>query len=209
MKFTSLIPGDLWVERSSGRLPKEKRAIFFDLDGTMWEEKGPGGIMNVRLKHLPNEAALRALASGWTRVAISNQTYFGRLSRFKLVQAIKYRLKLKGLIRRDFFDVVSVCHHHPDSNITYLRNNCNSRKPNSGQFSLAIQKLQLDPGQCIAIGDRITDVIAASNAGIKQCFLISNRRAFEINISNYPINNVQVFRVVSDLSSFLDYIEKR
>ncbi len=202
--FERLVPGDLYLSKSLAKGQKLKQAIFLDLDGTLWRDQGPGEIMKITPKDIVERNVLKQLSSRWLRVAISNQTFIARQSRTSIFQAIKYRLKLNTLIRLNILDAIVICHHHPESQVPYLRTNCKSRKPNEGHFKRALSTLNLDPGSCLAIGDRITDIMAAAHAGINNCYLISNTEAFYLNVSNNPIDSFYNFRVVNDLDYFLD-----
>lgn len=53
---------------------------------------------------------------------------------------------------------VYVCPHLPDT--------CECRKPKPGMFLQAIQEFNLEPAQCLMIGDAESDIIAANLAGI-------------------------------------------
>jgi hypothetical protein len=53
------------------------------------------------------------------------------------------------------------------------------------------------------VGDRITDIVAANGAGIRECYLLSNHRAFELNVSDYSYEEPCTFMVISNLDSFL------
>jgi histidinol phosphatase-like enzyme len=162
--------------------------------------------MNTLAKDIAERKVLEQLSPRWFRVAVSNQTFIGRQSRISILQALKYRARLNELIRLNMFDAVAICHHHPDAQISYLRTNCDSRKPYDGLFRNIISRFSLDPGSCLAVGDRITDIMAASHAGIKECFLISNKQAFNLNVSNLSPQDFYKFKVAADLAHFLTYV---
>jgi D-glycero-D-manno-heptose 1,7-bisphosphate phosphatase len=179
------------------------KILFLDLDGTLWEDNGPGTILKIDLEENALKGSLVKLSGKFLRVAITNQTLFARQANFSILRIIKYRLKLKRLIEMNVFDAIAVCHHHPKSLNRYLRRHCNSRKPKSGLFELALTKLGSLPDYCIMVGDRITDIVAANGAGIRECYLLSNHRAFELNVSDYSYEEPCTFMVISNLDSFL------
>ena len=51
-------------------------------------------------------------------------------------------------------------------------------------FFKARKKYKLDLSECIMIGDKISDIIAAQSAGIKKNFLVNNQANDTFNFSN-------------------------
>ena len=51
---------------------------------------------------------------------------------------------------------------------------------------MAIARLGVDVNRALMIGDRITDMYAAFDVGIKQNFLIFDERSFEWNLGIIP-----------------------
>ena len=198
-----LVPGDLWIKSLKVKRKVPNKAIFFDLDGTLWPDEGPGSIMNFEVKDFPNLNLIKSFSSEWLRVAFSNQTFFGYSKSTSIFCKIKYRLILKQLIQNDILDVIAICHHHPSSSMSYLRLNCNYRKPYNGMLLKAMRDFNLDSGKCVVIGDRITDIIAGNDSGIQRCFLISNHRSFEMNVSEYELKDAYVFKTGESLQSIL------
>ena len=70
---------------------------------------------------------------------------------------------LKGII---FYDKLYVSRSHSSS--SYFR------KPNPGLFNLAIKKYKLDISKCFMIGDRKSDIDAASKVKCKSIFINRN-----------------------------------
>ena len=85
---------------------------------------------------------------------------------------------LKGII---FYDKLYVSRSHSSS--SYFR------KPNPGLFNLAIKKYKLDISKCFMIGDRKSDIDAASKVKCKSIFI--NRNSEE-KINNF-VNVTQLF----------------
>lgn len=209
VKFERILPGDLFISRPLRRSDTLNQAIFFDLDGTIWTNRGAGEIMKIRFQEIEFNSRITALAASWIRIAVSNQTFFGKSPKLSLFRVIKYRIKLKKLLRLGLFDAVAICHHHPNSKVGYLNKNCYCRKPNKGLFELAMKHFGLDPKKCIMIGDRITDIVAATGSGINECFLLANKKAFELNESDVTLDSAYFFRLVPDLNQFLQHIERK
>ena len=65
------------------------------------------------------------------------------------------------------------CPHHKDGIIKKYSKDCLNRKPNPGMFFKASKLHSSNLSKSIMVGDRITDIIAATNAGIKRKILIN------------------------------------
>lgn len=114
---------------------------------------------------------------GFEIVVITNQSGVGRgifsEQELKLVMAyILERFKAEGIEILDYF----YCPHIP----TEL---CKCRKPLPGLFTQAMGKFDVLPENCISIGDRGTDVLAAMGAGIQQNYLLLNNQFGESHVS--------------------------
>ena len=72
------------------------------------------------------------------------------------------------------FDMICFCPHHPDAPIEKYRQVCHCRKPKPGMFLDAQKALDIDLEHSLMIGDHASDLIAASNAGIKECYLVGD-----------------------------------
>jgi histidinol phosphatase-like enzyme len=67
------------------------------------------------------------------------------------------------------------CPHGPDDG-------CACRKPLPGMFTRAIQKLNVRAEDCISIGDRERDIVAAVAAGIPLNYLLSSDEREETHL---------------------------
>ncbi|WP_077284870.1 D-glycero-beta-D-manno-heptose 1,7-bisphosphate 7-phosphatase [Cognaticolwellia aestuarii] len=70
---------------------------------------------------------------------------------------------------------VYYCPHHPSKGVNEFVMPCNCRKPEPGMIIQAQQEFSLDLTESIFIGDKPSDMQAASNAGIKTRILIDSR----------------------------------
>lgn len=78
------------------------------------------------------------------------------------------------------------CPHHKDGIIKKYSKDCFNRKPNHGMFFKASKLHGINLSKSIMVGDRITDIIAAANAGIKRKILIdpvNKNHRFEQNLN--------------------------
>jgi D-glycero-D-manno-heptose 1,7-bisphosphate phosphatase len=205
-----LIPPDLKiVSRTRSSVPA-KGSIFLDLDGTLWPDSGPGSILKESFPPIEIKLCLLKLSeAGYKIIAYSNQTLFGYPESVSMKNILKYRKKMNALIKEGWFDGVFICHHHPKSTIPFLNSNCNRRKPAGGLVEWAKYEFGLYADDCFAIGDRITDIIAAQSAGIRRTFLISNTRSFEWNVfENLRIAPSVCFMVSKDIQEALQEIHR-
>jgi len=203
------LPGDYKVVRKRASNRSVKKAVFIDLDGTLWPDLGPGSILqnpviekNVMLK-------LQELSNaGYLLVGITNQTYFGYRTKINPFFVFNYRYKMRQIVRDRILDRIYVCHHHPESRLSYLKAECSRRKPNSGLIEWAKTDLNLDLDKSIVIGDRITDIIAGQESGVASRFLITNPRCLEWNISKRAASISSVtFSVSRSIIDVLDNIK--
>jgi len=80
-------------------------------------------------------------------------------------------LKLQDFIEKDLLkhgikiEKSYFCPHHPNGTRKYGIE-CNCRKPNTGNFELAINEFNIDTKNSFMIGDRPTDLIPAEKLGI-------------------------------------------
>jgi D-glycero-D-manno-heptose 1,7-bisphosphate phosphatase len=185
-------------------------AVFLDLDGTLWPDLGPGTLL--KRPNITAELVFRLsdiANSGHAIIGFTNQTYFGYKDRLNFFEIITYRYLLKKLVRKQILNAIFICHHHPKSRIQFLRKNCSYRKPSSDLLLWARNVFNISLEKCVTIGDRITDILASHNVGIRRNFLIINPECLKWNDTEVnpkpPIIN---FEVVENLIEALDEIQQ-
>lgn len=162
------IPDEL--ARARATLPGllHRRALFLDRDGVINHDHGYVGTVD-RFDFIPGAlATLRAATTaGWHVFIVTNQSGIARgryseadfatLSRWLLDQA----LKAGGTI-----DDVRYCPYHPNAPLPAYRQSHPWRKPAPGMLLDLISNWNLDPARCLMIGDRASDIAAATAAGV-------------------------------------------
>lgn len=144
------------------------RAVFFDRDGTLIEEKGfLGDPEEVSLIPGAVEALKIAKAMGFLRIVISNQSGVGRgyfgIDEVKAVnKRLEELLREKGTEVEDFF----FCPHAPEED-------CMCRKPRPGLLLEASLKYAIDLKSSYMIGDREGDVGAIASMGGKAILVLT------------------------------------
>ena len=112
------------------------------------------------------EGLLKLRDLGYRFAIITNQAgiargYYTEEDYLKLQSFIEDDLFKKGIkIEKSYF-----CPHHPNVSGKYGIE-CNCRKPNTGNFELAIKEFDIDVKNSFMIGDKITDLIPAEKLGI-------------------------------------------
>ncbi|BBM39832.1 histidinol-phosphate phosphatase [Leptotrichia shahii] len=112
------------------------------------------------------EGLLRLRDLGYRFAIITNQAgiargYYTEEDYLKLQSFIEDDLFKKGIkIEKSYF-----CPHHPNVTGKYGIE-CDCRKPNTGNFELAIKEFDIDVKNSFMIGDKITDLIPAEKLGI-------------------------------------------
>lgn len=206
--FNLLLPGDLHVVSRGFRKSDSSAAIFLDLDGTLWPDLGPGTIF--ANQHLDNGLLIeidKLSKSGYAIIGFTNQTYFGYQSHLSLIKSLRYRYYIKRLVTKGVLDAVFICHHHPDSKIDYLRGECDKRKPASGLLFWARDKLGISLESSYAVGDRITDLMAAFQCGVDKNFLLVGPDCMKWNRSSVSIKkSIIPFQVSRNLKETLEKI---
>lgn len=144
-----------------------RSAVFFDRDGTLNED--PGYLGDVNLVKLFNNAgpALSILKNklNFLLIVISNQSGIARgiitKNQVELVNK-----KINELLSHNHaeIDKYYYCPHHPEFNSS---EECNCRKPSPELVYQAANEFDIDLKKSYFIGDSISDYECAQNAGCK------------------------------------------
>ncbi|MGN0153213.1 MAG: D-glycero-alpha-D-manno-heptose-1,7-bisphosphate 7-phosphatase [Lachnospiraceae bacterium] len=151
-------------ERREQLTDEPKKAILLDRDGTLHVDK----VMTHKLKDLellPGAASLvqRAHQSGYKVIILTNQSAIGK-GYYSSLRMHLFNLKLRRKLK--YVDAIYYCPHTKEAN-------CHCRKPDTGMIERAAQHYNLDLAQCIMVGDRMSDIIAAEKAGIQRRIFVT------------------------------------
>ncbi len=140
----------------------KNKAVFIDRDGTI----------NVDVHYLddPNkfemypgvgEGVKKLKDSGFKIIVVTNQSGIAR-GYFTELQLPKIHEKMEKEFQRSnvILDGIYYCPHHPEDN-------CNCRKPNTGLFERVINEQDIDVKKSYMLGDKILDVGAGKNIGVR------------------------------------------
>jgi D-glycero-D-manno-heptose 1,7-bisphosphate phosphatase len=148
---------------------RENRAVFFDRDGTIIEER-PYLRKVSDLALLPDTVTcLKKLRdSGLLLFLYTNQAgiahgYFSERTLEEIHTELCAQLRKQGVILRG----ILFCPHHPAAELKIYRRDCLGRKPHPGLLFKAAAAERLDLTRSYVIGDKLTDLQAGNSAGTK------------------------------------------
>ena len=164
----------------------ESRSILFlDVDGTVWEDRGPGSIfMKPAINPAIRSTIKKARKLGLKVVLVTNQTFFCYQEVLAYRTFFKYLLLATKITFNLRVMAILVCHHHPQANFLPLKQECIFRKPSPNMLNAFKRIYSFVPDNSIFIGDRITDMACATLGGIKNTFLVQNPRMMNRNIQS-------------------------
>jgi D-glycero-D-manno-heptose 1,7-bisphosphate phosphatase len=151
---------------------RHKRVIFLDRDGTIIVDQGylcrPEDIV-FEENALAGLKALAALST--TLIVVTNQSgvgrgYFDHLAVDGMHQHIDELLRAQGIVVSAWL----YCPHSPTDN-------CNCRKPAPEMLRTAAAAQRADLNRSIMIGDKLTDLQAASACGAKAVLVLTGQGA--------------------------------
>ncbi|MDP0327794.1 D-glycero-beta-D-manno-heptose 1,7-bisphosphate 7-phosphatase [Glaesserella parasuis] len=179
------------------------KAIFLDRDGTINIDHGyVHNIDDFRFIKGVGHALKQLQDKGYMLVIVTNQSgiargYFSEAQFHQLIEWMDWSLDEDyGVV----LDGIYYCPHHPEG-IGNYKKACDCRKPKAGLLLQAISDLDIDPSKSIMVGDKLEDILAAKNAGVKVKILVRTGKPItpegELN-ADYVIDSV------ADLPKFID-----
>ena len=145
----------------------KNRAVFLDRDGTLNEDTGYLGDPN-KLVLLPEVGESLSLIKNkyhFKLIVISNQSGVARgLISEQDVIAVNNELNKKRSLYDVKIDGFYYCPYHPDFS---SENDCDCRKPSPKMILDSAQENNIDLNSSYIIGDKIDDISAGINAGLK------------------------------------------
>jgi len=146
-----------------------RRAVLLDRDGTITRDRGFTHRTS-DLELLPGAAVgLAQMARrGFRLFVVTNQSgiargYFSEANVQAFHDALAERLRVQGVTIEGFY----FCPFHPTEGRGVYRQESLLRKPADGMLRRCAIEHDLDLGQCVAVGDRKTDIAAGQAAGCR------------------------------------------
>jgi D-glycero-D-manno-heptose 1,7-bisphosphate phosphatase len=150
-------------------------ALFLDRDGVINREVG----------YLHRQEDIRwvegivslcqtAQSLGYRLVVVTNQSGIAR-GMYTEEDFAALMTWMRGEFARDgiTLDAVYHCPFHPEHGVGAYRREHADRKPSPGMLLRAAADLGLDLGRSVLVGDRCSDIAAASSAGLREAFLLN------------------------------------
>jgi len=162
-----------------------RKALFLDRDGVVNIDVGylhePGAC--VFLEDI-FELVRMANHAGYVVVLVTNQAGIGR-GYYSVDQFQAFTDWMLGEFqsRGARIDRVYYCPHHPEFGIGEYRQACACRKPQPGMFEQARADFDLDMAGSLMIGDKPSDLQAASRADVAHRFLLAPAGEYEHELS--------------------------
>lgn len=157
----------------------QKKAFFLDRDGVVNVEKDyVHRIEDFEFVDGIFELCRRALARGYELVVVTNQSgigrgYYSEADFQALTSWMKERFADEGIT----IAAVYHCPYHPSEGVGEYRMESFDRKPNPGMLLRAAKDLDLALSASVMLGDRRSDMQAASAAGVGCRILYRNDRS--------------------------------
>ncbi|WP_413700354.1 D-glycero-beta-D-manno-heptose 1,7-bisphosphate 7-phosphatase [Psychromonas sp. KJ10-10] len=151
-----------------------KRAIFLDRDGVINVDNGYVSVVD-DFEFIDGviEALQELKKQNYLLVVITNQSgiargYFSEEQFHTLTEWMDWSLADRGVD----LDGIYYCPHHSEHGLGEYKVDCDCRKPNPGMINDAVKELGIDLSQSILVGDKVSDIQAGINAGVKYNYLV-------------------------------------
>lgn len=141
-------------------MPAFRRAVFFDRDGVLNEERGYVCVVE-ELHVYPHaaEAVRHVNQSGWLAILITNQAAIARgLLDEDMLTRIHAQLAAELARGGARLDAIYYCPHHPEQGHPPYRSECECRKPRPGMLRRAAREHGLHLADCWLVTDRQSEV---------------------------------------------------
>jgi D-glycero-D-manno-heptose 1,7-bisphosphate phosphatase len=150
-------------------------AIFIDRDGTINEDIGYVSAPNDLVVYPWAAEAIRLVnQSGMKAIVITNQSGIARgLYTEETLDRIHDRLRHEVARNDARIDAIYYCPHHPAIGNARYKQRCACRKPQPGMLHQAAQEHDIDISLSYVIGDKSSDMNAATNAGAKGVLVLT------------------------------------
>lgn len=162
------VPQDLLRARADLK-NRNRPVVFFDRDGVLNHDEGyTYRINDFKWIFGAINAIKRCNDRGWFVIVVTNQSgiargFYDESAVEDLHEWMQEELKTKGA----HIDAFYYCPHHPEGVITEFSISCGCRKPEPGMLIKALSEWPIDISRSALIGDKQSDIDAASRVGIR------------------------------------------
>ena len=149
---------------------KKKKALFLDRDGIINIDYGHvHKIEDFKFTDSIFDLCKKYQEEGYLLIVVTNQAGIGK-GLYQEDDFLKLNQYMIDEFKKNDINITKVyyCPHKPEDD-------CECRKPKPGLFIQAIKDYNIDVNESVAIGDKITDLEAAHNAGIRNLYFKKTR----------------------------------
>lgn len=159
---------DIGIPEDYAKVQKDfarKKAVFLDRDGIINIDYGHVyQVENFVFTDFIFDLCRKYQQEGYLLLVVTNQAGIGKglYKETDFIALSEYMVKQfeeQGILISNVY----YCPHTPEDN-------CTCRKPKPGMFLKAIDEFNLDPLECVAIGDKLSDLEGAYQAGIRNLY---------------------------------------
>ncbi|WP_216629022.1 D-glycero-beta-D-manno-heptose 1,7-bisphosphate 7-phosphatase [Cognaticolwellia beringensis] len=180
------------------------KALFLDRDGIINVDHGyVHKIEDFEFVDGIFDLCQLAAAKGYKIFVITNQAgiargYYDKPTFEALSQWMVEEFATQGIT----IAKVYYCPHHPTKGVNEFVMPCTCRKPEPGMIMQAQKEFSISLAQSIFIGDKVSDMQAAANAGIKSRILVDSRYTNES-----PVEQIEGVIRVNKLNQASQFIK--
>lgn len=172
-----------------------RKALFLDRDGVINHDKGyTSRIEDFFFIDGIFDLCRAAIHSGYLLVVVTNQAgigrgYYSETDFLSLTEWMCTRFKNEGILISD----VLFCPYHPEHGVGSYKRHSPDRKPSPGMLLKALKKHDLDMANSIMVGDKESDMQAASKAGVgTRCkYLDTCSPDTDVSISTHNVGSLR------------------
>ncbi|MBM4159093.1 MAG: HAD family hydrolase [Ignavibacteria bacterium] len=160
-------------------------AVFLDRDGTIIKERNYlTNISQIKPVQGVKKALFNLKKSGYLNIIITNQSAVARglITEKKLREIHNYLISNLTYHRKKVIDDIYYSPFHKDGTISRYKIEHPDRKPGTGMIQKAVKKHTIDLQTSYFVGDSLSDMQCAQNAGLKKILVLTGygRRTLEI-----------------------------
>jgi len=192
--FARIFTYDTWLDRSTGRVPTIQANIEVIFRRLGWPLDPERIAAVVRLRRAFTADALAPLP--------------GAVEAVEAVRARGYRIGLISDCSEETPLLWNQTPFAPLVEVAVFSCEVGMLKPNPGIYSVTCQRLGVEPGTCIYIGDRDEELVGARDAGMRAIqALPPHHDTYEARDANRPIWDGAVIPNVTALPALLDALD--
>ncbi len=174
--------------------------MFFDRDGVINEDYGYVGHKD-QFTFIPGvKQALKELRlRGYLLILVTNQSgiargYYTEDDFWALCDWMQDELESEFAL----FDGIYFCPYHPNAVLAQYRQESDFRKPAPGMLLQAMNDFDLDPADCVMVGDHASDLEAGRRAGVQRLVLVGTHLQEELPKLPTPFVYPQLSQAAAD-----------